>query len=85
MICSTTAPPLSRSSYSAGVAETKITCPTRPLNSSNRSGRLSSAEGSRNPKSTSVCFRDRSPLYIPFNWGTVTWDSSRKVTNPFGK
>ena len=35
------------------------------MNSSNWSGRLSSADGSRNPYSTSVSFRARSPLYMP--------------------
>ena len=36
-------------SYSAGVAETKIVCGSSRSNSSKRSGRLSSADGSRKP------------------------------------
>lgn len=43
LICSCTA------SYVHGVAETKIVCPIFDSNSSNRSGRFSSADGSRNP------------------------------------
>ena len=46
--CSTTSPERS-SSYALGVAETKMTCPARSSHSSNRRGRLSSADGSRNP------------------------------------
>ena len=45
MICSTTAPCESRSSKSPGVAETLIICGTSDMNSSNWSGRLSSADG----------------------------------------
>ena len=44
--------------------------------SSKRSGRLSSAEGSRKPYSTSVSLRARSPRYIAPICGTVTWLSS---------
>ena len=44
--------------------------------SSNRSGRLSSALGSRKPNSTSVSLRERSPLYIAPICGTVWCDSS---------
>ena len=43
MICSTTTPCESRSSKSPGVAETLIICGTSDMNSSNWSGRLSSA------------------------------------------
>ncbi len=46
--CSTTCPACVRS-YSAGVADTKIVCGSRRSNSSKRSGRLSSADGSRKP------------------------------------
>src|SRR6266511_2869310 len=61
------------------------TCRTRSLNSSNCSGRLSRALGSRKPYSTSVPIRDMSPSYIPWSWGTVTYgmyegDMSRKGT-----
>ena len=49
---------------------------TRSVNSSNRSGRLSMALGSRKPCSTSVDLRDRSPSYMPWSCGTVTCDSS---------
>ena len=54
-------------------------------NSSKRSGRLSSADGSRKPKSTSVCLRERSPSYMPPICGTVWCDSSTKTTKSFGK
>ncbi len=46
------------------------------MNSSKRSGRLSIADGSRNPCSTSVSLRERSPSYWPWSCGTVTCDSS---------
>ena len=65
MICSTTTPCESRSSKSPGVAERLIICGTSDMNSSNWSGRLSSADGRRKPYSTSVSLRARSPLYIP--------------------
>ncbi len=68
-----------------GVAETKTICGTLARNSSKRSGRLSSAEGSRKPKSTSVCLRERSPSYMPPIWGTVWCDSSTKTTKSDGK
>ena len=76
MICSTTAPAERRSSKSPGVAETLIICGTSDMNSSNWSGRLSSAEGSRKPYSTRVSLRARSPLNIPPIWGSDTCDSS---------
>ena len=69
--CSTTWPLCSRSK-SAGVADTNTVCGMIRLNSSNRSGRLSSAEGSLNPYSTRFSFRERSPLYIPPICGIVT-------------
>ena len=65
MICSTTTPPQRSSSMSPGVAETNTTCFASDSHSSKRSGRLSNADGSRNPCWTSVSFRERSPLYIP--------------------
>ena len=40
---------------------------------------VSNADGRRNPYSTKVSFRDRSPRYMPPICGTVTWDSS--ITN----
>ena len=46
------------------VAETKIVCGASDSNSSNFNGRLSNADGKRNPNSTSVSFLERSPLYI---------------------
>src|SRR5215216_4193399 len=68
---------LVRSSYSPGVADMNTIWSTFLMNSSNRSGRLSSALGSRNPNSTSVSLRVLSPSYIPWICGTVTCDSSR--------
>ena len=76
MICSTITPPESCSSDSPGVADTKIICGTSPMNSSNCSGRLSSADGRRKPYSTRVVFRARSPLNIPPICGSDTCDSS---------
>ncbi len=49
MICSTTTPSAARSSNGPGVADTKITWCVRACHSSKLSGRLSSADGSRNP------------------------------------
>ena len=43
------------------------------MTSSNRSGRLSAAEGSRKPCSTRVSLRLRSPMNWPWSWGTATW------------
>ena len=63
----------------------KITCFTRASNSSKVRGRLSRAEGSRNPYSTRVSFRERSPWYIPLSWGTVMWDSSITTRKSGGK
>ena len=74
-----------RSSQAPGVAETKTSCGTLARNSSKRSGRLSSAEGSRKPKSTSVCLRERSPSYMPPICGIVWCDSSTKTTKSDGK
>ena len=62
--CSTTWPAW-EASYSDGVAETKMHWRTFDSNSSKVSGRLSSAEGSRNPYCTSVSLRARSPRYMP--------------------
>ena len=65
MICSTTTPPDCSSSRTAPAwRETKMVCAASSQNSSKRSGRLSSAHGSRKPYSTSVCLRARSPWYI---------------------
>ena len=74
-----------RSSNGPGVAETKTSCCTLSRNSSKRSGRLSSADGSRKPKSTSVCLRERSPSYMPPICGIVWWLSSTKTTKSDGK
>ena len=82
--CSATTVEL-RSSNGPGVAETNTSCGTLRWNSSKRSGRLSSADGSRKPKSTSVCLRERSPSYMPPSCGTVWWDSSTKTTKSLGK
>ena len=68
--------PASRSSYGPGVADTYTLRGARASHSSKRNGRLSSADGSRNPKSTSVSLRARSPLYIAPICGIVTCDSS---------
>jgi hypothetical protein len=54
-------------------------------NSSKVSGRLSSADGSRNPKSTRISFRVRSFLYIPTTWGMVMCDSSTISSQSGGK
>ncbi len=69
-ICSTTCVDIS-SSYGLGVADMNTTWFTCSMNSSNRSGRLSIADGSRKPCSTSVSLRDRSPSYWPCSCGTV--------------
>ncbi len=37
------------------------------------------AEGRRKPYSTRVSLRERSPSYMPCNWGTVMCDSSMKT------
>ena len=79
MICSTTTPWLWSSSYGPGVADTKTTWPTRLFHSSKVRGRLSRAEGRRNPCSTSISFRERSPWYMPRTCGTVWWLSSTMV------
>ncbi len=57
----------------------------KEINSIKFKGRLSSAEGSRNPCSTKVLFRARSPRYIPPICGTVTWLSSMMINQSFGK
>ena len=51
-------------SISPGVADTNNACGTRSQNSSNVSGRLSSADGSRYPPATRFRLRDRSPPCI---------------------
>ena len=84
MICSTT-PSAMPSSYLPGVAERYTVWPTRDENSSQVSGRLSMADGSRNPCSTSTRLRDASPSYIAPICGTVTCDSSITVRKSSGK
>src|SRR3990167_4704814 len=59
--------PAFSSSCLAGVADTYTDFWTRFENSGNLSGRLSIAEGSRNPYSTRVLFLERSPLCILLN------------------
>ena len=59
-------------SHAAGVADTKTDRRILRSNSSNRSGRLSSADGNRNPYITSVSLREWSPLYIPPNCPIMT-------------
>ena len=54
-------------------------------NSSNLSGRLSSALGRRKPYSTSVSLRARSPRYIAWTCGTVWCDSSRMHQEVLGE
>jgi len=54
-------------------------------NSSNVSGRLSSADGSRNPKSTRISFRVRSFLYMPTTCGIDMWLSSTTSSQSGGK
>ena len=68
-ICSTTWLEISIS-YGLGVADRNTTWLTFSMNSSKRNGRLSSAEGRRNPCSTSVSLRERSPSYCPWSCGT---------------
>ena len=85
MICSTTTPSDNWSSSSAGVAETKPARGVSARNSSNINGRLSSALGRRNPYSTSVSLRARSPLNMPAICGRVTWDSSTTTRKSSGK
>ena len=81
--CSTTAPACC-CSYGPGVAETNTAWRILPSNSSNLSGRLSSALGRRKPYSTSVVLRARSPLYMPPNWPISTWLSSRNMRQSGG-
>ena len=57
-------PLLCSRSYVSGVADVYMTHLTRCSNSSNVSGRLSRADGSRKPCSIKVSFRERSPAYI---------------------
>src|SRR5215217_3133305 len=63
MICSTICSERS-SSYGPGVAETKTICPVLSRNSSQFSGRLSNALGSRKPNSTSVVLPERTPIKV---------------------
>ena len=76
---------LRSSSYGPGVADMWTTWFRWPSNSSNVSGRLSSADGRRNPKSTRISFRVRSFLYIPTTWGIVMCDSSTTSSQSGGK
>ncbi len=76
---------LCSNSNGPGVAESMMVWPVLATNSSKRNGRLSRAEGKRNPCSTSVSLRDRSPAYWPCSWGTATWLSSSTTRKSFGK
>mmetsp|Transcript_27254 Transcript_27254/g.109142 ORF Transcript_27254/g.109142 Transcript_27254/m.109142 type:complete len:314 (-) Transcript_27254:1119-2060(-) len=74
-------------SHLPGVAETRTASSTRAQNSSAVRGRLSSAEGSRKPCSTSVFLRARSPACMTPSCGIVRCDSStttRKRDDAFG-
>ena len=84
MICSTTCAECS-SSQRAGVAERNTAWRVRSSHSSKRSGRLSAAEGSRKPCSTSTALRLRSPSDWPCSCGMVTWLSSTTVRKSSGK
>ena len=59
--------------------------PIRSRNSSQRSGRLSIALGSRKPWSTRLRLRDMSPSYMPPICGTATCDSSMTSRKSSGK
>jgi excinuclease ABC subunit B len=83
-ICSTIREEWLRSK-SLGVADTNTICGVCSRNSSKVWGRLSSALGSRKPKSTSVFLRERSPSNMPPICGTVWCDSSMKQTKSSGK
>jgi hypothetical protein len=86
MICSTTTPSVLLELVVAGVALTKSTfCVQKPSNSSNLSGRLSSALGRRKPCSTRVSLRARSPRYMAPTCGMVWCDSSMSSRKSFGK
>ena len=85
MTCSTNSPPVWLSSYGPGVADRYTVCPIRSANSSQVSGRLSIADGSRNPKSTRLRLREMSPSYMPPICGTVTCDSSMTSRKSSGK
>ena len=85
MSCCTIWPLLRSSSYGPGVALMKMAWLTEPSNSSNVSGRLSSADGRRNPKSTRISLRVRSFLYMPTTCGTVMCDSSTTSSQSGGK
>ena len=67
------------------MAETNTSWGVMERNSWKVCGRLSIALGRRNPKSTSVFLRERSPSYMPPICGTVWWDSSMKQTKSSGK
>ena len=85
MTCSTNSPCVRPISYGPGVADRYTVCPIRPANSSQVSGRLSSADGSRKPWSTSVRLREASPSCMAPICGTVTCDSSITIRKSSGK
>ncbi|COW77002.1 Uncharacterised protein [Mycobacterium tuberculosis] len=67
------------------MADRYTVCPIRSANSSQVSGRLSHADGSRKPYSTRLCLREMSPSYMPPICGTVTCDSSITSRKSSGK
>jgi len=54
-------------------------------NSGNCKGRLSSADGRRNPCSTRTFFLELSPLNMPRICGILWWDSSIIIRKSSGK
>ena len=85
IICSTIEPPELVSSYSDGVAPTKITWFIIDSNSWKFKGLLSSADGNLKPYSTKFIFLDLSPPHIALTCGIVTWLSSINIKKLSGK
>ena len=69
-------------STSPGVADTNNALGTRCQNSSNASGRLSSALGKRYPPATNPSLRLRSPPCMARSCGSMTCDSSATKSQP---
>jgi hypothetical protein len=70
---------------SEGVAETNTVCGISFSNSSNFSGRLSSAEGRRKPKSTRLVLARAVALEHAADCGIVTCDSSTNMSASGGR
>src|SRR5690606_9572789 len=85
IICSINSPWVCSNSQGPGVAETNTVWGRKASHSSNFKGRLSLQDGKRKPYSLKVSLRERSPLYMPLSWGTVTWLSSTIKRAFFGK